>query len=247
MADATNKTNGTETGPIPEDKPEDIFKRMVINDKKQNQRLSANLSKSRSKDGQRTNVRFIVCTLGLLTLSVSQMSRMILNQTIKDMVDPVMLKQRDVTSSTSSSSDDSCPWPEEISEPDTVPVTTYDPMLWIFTSESPTEAYQPPEDPVVDFISNEDDERPVEDSSVQDHVFELQTESEEDPTEDSTIAENSIAENSIVESSTGDSSIAGSSTIETIHEDKFKWTMKQQSYLLGGFFYGYSFFMIPGK
>lgn len=219
-----NHGTSVPSAPRSDDEPNEIFKRMVINDKKQNQRLSVNLSKSNGigsnssshvgKDASRTNVRFIVCTLALFALSVSQMSRMILNQTIKDMVDPSMNKK----DGHSVSSDGSCPWPEEempLSSPSQQDTTTNP----IFS----TEVYQPPEDTVDDFISDITDEKPDNELTSWNDITDGPT------------------------STGGPLEGANSTGIETIHEDRFLWTMKQQSYLLGGFFYGYSFFMIPGE
>jgi len=100
----------------------DIFQKVVINNRKQNQRLSAKLSNGSQKtspnglnNGQPIKndhliqVRFLVCTLGLLSLALSQMSRMVFNLSITSMVDPCMISKR-----TEISSDGSCPWPDEI-------------------------------------------------------------------------------------------------------------------------------------
>lgn len=237
----SGKENGTTIADLPnlDDASGEIFKRMVMNDKKQNQRLSASLSKSanghslgsssKGKDATRTNMRFIVCVLGLFSLSVSQMSRMILNQTIKDMVHPSMHK-KDTSSGDTSISDGSCPWPDDprFSVRDREPESTtsmFDPMLYRMTSDPSTEVYQPTEDSVVEFISDDFEDKPDSD-------FEPDSE---------------ITKPLPIITTTTSTSTPVNETVETIFVDKFYWDMKKQSILLGGFFYGYAFCMIPGE
>lgn len=104
--------------------PNELFKKMVVNNKKQNQRLSANYDQKGTKsslsvnfirDGAKNSpneckplnigLRFIICSLGIAALTMCQMSRMILNLTITSMVDPLVLNQ-----GSDISSDGSCPW-----------------------------------------------------------------------------------------------------------------------------------------
>lgn len=162
-----------------------IFKKMVVSDKEQNKRLSMRISGHKSvasrqkKVGgqvQGTRVRFLICTLGLLAILMSQMSRIILNVCITSMIDPSMLAPKSEVSS-----DGSCP----VVEPVTRDVRSIDPISDFFTNS--------PSEQATDLV-----------------------------TED------------IVE-------------IVADTPDRFRWTIKQQNILLGGFYCSYFVVMIFGE
>lgn len=97
--------------------PNEIFAKVLTNDRIQNKKLAGKLSKSydveeassqQQKAEKASKARFIVCTLGLVSLAMSQMSRTVMNVTIVSMVDPSMIQTHG-----SVSADGSCPWPEE--------------------------------------------------------------------------------------------------------------------------------------
>jgi len=99
------------------DSPKVIFRKMAENDRSQNRRLSESVNglASASMDdlvkngkhqrGNRTSyMRFFVCTMGLLALTLSQGSRMIMNTSITKMVRPDMINKHG-----KASTEGSCP------------------------------------------------------------------------------------------------------------------------------------------
>lgn len=104
----------------PEETPSALFKKMADNDAKQNAKLTGKLQSGHSngvggkkKDGnQPTKIRFFICTLGLISLAMSQMSRMVLNLSIPQMVDPSMVAKKNDDPAVNAA-DGSCPWPED--------------------------------------------------------------------------------------------------------------------------------------
>lgn len=167
-----------------------------------------NQNNSAKKAKPATKMRFVVCTLGLISLAMSQMSRMVLNLSITSMVDPKMLVKPDATKI---SSDGSCPWPEEFNNDlSATPPPVIDPIYFYLTA--PPDWY-----------------------------------------EESNEVENTTSYDVIATSSRSDvdvTTVSDSVVIIDYNEeevDKFKWTIKQQSILLGGFYYSYFFFMILGN
>lgn len=206
---------------VPRDAPPSaLFKKMVINSTDQSfsdalsQRFSSwksdgiNQNNPAKKAKPATKMRFIVCTLGLMSLAMSQMSRMVLNLSITSMVDPKMLVKPDVAKV---SSDGSCPWPEESNNDlTTTQPSVIDPIYFYLTA--------PPN------WSEESNE--IANSTS----FNEPTTSSQSDTEVSTVSDVVVKINPNEE-----------------ELDKFKWTIKQQSVLLGGFYYSYFFFMILGN
>lgn len=186
---------------LDDDEPNVIFKKMVISDREQNRRLSCRASKGKGLSGREilktrrkgpTRVRFAVCTLGLISLLLSSMSRSVINVTITSMIHPSMIE----TKSVNITSEGSCPSDSmkivskrsiDGSQPE-----TYDPIYSYFTDKPETSI---------------NTEAPVSMS---------------------------------VDSSATD-------TEQSPFQDMFKWTIKEQSVLLGGFYYSYFFFMILGE
>lgn len=184
--------------------PNEIFKKMVVID--QDRRgSSGKINSTNQKTGYNGGkIRFIVCTLGLVSLAMSQMSRMVLNLSITSMVDPSMLIKAD---SSKISADGSCPWPEDSEHPSTTPSpsSAIDPILYYLTA--------PP-----DWFDQVASESEIESTT---------------PYEVTTTTNNTLFE--------------ASKPRQDESVDKFKWSIKQQSTLLGGFYYSYFFFMILGK
>lgn len=214
----SNKNQSPDPGDI---EPNVLIEKMVANDHKQNKRLSAKLSiknKSQNQDchldepKRVTKIRYLVCTLGLLSLVTSQMSRMVLNLTITQMVDPSMLEENDLVDDNGS-----CPWPEEelvISEQMTTtlaPPVGYDNFS---TSEPLT---------TVDEMLYFEDVGPVYNSDGDDYH------------------ENTDS-NATQKTNTSDTNKDDNFKVV----DRFKWTVKQQHVLLGGFYYSYFVFMVLG-
>ena len=109
---------GPKGEPARPETPIELFKRMADSDSLQNRRLSASVNglKTASVDDlvrggrhqrRSTKMRFIVCTLGLMSLATSQMARMVLNFSITQMVN------KQAVGKSESSADGSCPWPDE--------------------------------------------------------------------------------------------------------------------------------------
>lgn len=177
-----------------------IFKKMVEADKEQNKRLSVVISCSTGKlinerrKASRFQVRFLVCTVGLFAILLSQMSRIVVNVCITSMIDPSMIVSTD-----SVSSDGSCPV-DELTELTTGSMDV----------NSTTSAY----DPILAFF--EDETYSTKASSIG-----------TDPTTATDTSSTMVAE--------------GPKPV------RFKWTMKEQNLLLGGFYYSYFVFMIFGK
>lgn len=116
--------------------PTEQFKRVVIADAKQNQRLTNKLNGSNSDKAipyskGSTKMRFVVCTLGLISLAMSQMSRMVINQSIPQMIDPMQISHVD---DHSISTDGSCPRPQD----DQTASTTSAPMTSTTPVPEPT-------------------------------------------------------------------------------------------------------------
>lgn len=268
MADSPDHVSSQ---PKPEGSPNEIFHRMVVNDKKQNQRLinkflsgagrydlnqQAMKNNNQVKDDSTrvTWIRFLVCTLGLTSLAMGQMSRMVLNQTITMMVDPRMLKN-DVVSV-----DGSCPWPEEeslavkgVEKPidqaaaattttttTTTSTTTSLPLnltdlttnlnwLWATDSEDNNNDKEHEDD----LINSESISTSIKSTSnmTSNHSDDGGKEKKKD-------------EENKQQLNNGNSAVVGQE--EAIYADKFKWSISKQSVLLGGFYYSYFFFMILG-
>lgn len=190
--------------------PDAVFKRMGANNGerrlssgniKQNDTSSGN----RKSEGNGTKIRFVVCTLGLVSLAMSQMSRMVLNLSITSMVDPSMRAKADTSKI---SSDGSCPWPEDSENP--FIASTMDPAQYYSTA--------PPD------------------------WAERSTDGETSTHSDATT--NESVQPDFTETSVNLTQVESISCQE---EDKFKWSIQQQSTLLGGFYYSYFFFMIIGE
>lgn len=245
--------------------PNELFKKVVLNDAKQNNRLSTkfgasskrNMNNGLPANGQEphskgsTRMRFVVCTLGLMSLAMSQMSRMVINQTITEMVDPKFqaAKEEEKTGGLSApTTDGSCPWPmEDISigpadvmsativtstlsdktstaapsRPATSPTTTFH-LLSVLNQTSPSLVPAPT---TTDQTSTDEDGNMEE---IPD--FELILNEEEGPV------------GPPISNVTGQGEV-----IKSKHPYRgFEWTMKQQGVLLGGFYYSYFVFMILG-
>lgn len=196
------------------DLPEAGFKKVVVNnqhlisssnDHKQNDSASSKGIKQKGAKNS-TKMRFVVCTLGLISLTLSQMSRMVLNLNITSMVDPSMHVK---SNAAEVSSDGSCPWPEESDIALSTPSSVIDPLQFYLTA---------PTDWVEKLAGNE--------TTYYDLITSTQSGQVETIANDNEIEFASSPEESV---------------------DRFKWTMKQQNVLLGGFYYSYFFFMILGN
>jgi MFS family permease len=102
--------------------PAAYFEKVALEDLKQNKRLSrSGMSGTRSyklngaqDDGARvTRMRFVVCTLGVVGMAVSQMSRMVINVSITQMVDKSAHQHSDDNQHQIEAIDGSCPWPAD--------------------------------------------------------------------------------------------------------------------------------------
>lgn len=249
--------------------PNVIFKRMADNDKKQNDRLGSQTFNSKSGKNSdpngRTKIRFLLCTLGLLSLTTSNMSRMVLNNCITSMVDST-------TSSLSNSQlseDGSCPWPEEESS---VATTTCSPsesstsaefqtttklhQLDSTTTFGPIRTFtQSTTSPSLPHITTTTTTTTTTIASETSTKNEDLDESKLDSTdEQGTTSEDVEAfledltsnEPPVKEDETGVEIRMNSTEEVVIVANRFKWSIKQQSVLLGGFYYSYFVFMILG-
>lgn len=225
MSVDTDKNGAKTNQKEPEGSPRQLFKKMELDNYKQNKRLTKKFSTDETSNeingtqdrGPKMGIRFLVCTLGTISLAMSVMSRMVLNLSITKMVDNHHKSNGEVPT------DGSCPWPEYTNlEEDTImcsavspPTTDYPMETTVFTTLEPST---------------------TEPSSVVEHTT---LQHEEEPI---------VLDNC---NNTGiNSTNHNASRIHHdggVHVDRFNWTMKQQGVLLGGFYYSYFVFMILGK
>lgn len=228
-------------------------------------------------------------------MMMCQMSRMVLNMTITEMVDPSMLVQK--SDGTSVSSDGSCPWPEQINQIETVTeyhtdAPTFNSLIDTTTTVAPTtqaSATQPTTTEevwtiVVDTLASLFDTTTYSPSTTEPAplfdtttyipptteptpVSEVETTSTIAPFDyDATAAEDEesispsttethydwirrrrsidATQPSVTANNDDERHDEDQRVDEDVHGDKFKWTMRQQSVLLGGFYYSYFVFMI---
>lgn len=205
--------------------PDELFKKMADGDKAQNKRLSRKFS-GPTLDGLKgpmrvTKVRFLICVLGLISLAMSQMSRMIFNQSITQMVDPRMSSHEGDSSGDKSALDGSCPWPVEEFAVNSTTLTSE--TTTMMTSQGELMSDLP------DF----------QEAMLNPDLVDQQV-SPRGGGEGLTTT--SSANKLRSHNGTDHSHLAD----DEIQVDRFMWTMQQQNTLLGGFYYSYSFLMVLG-
>lgn len=207
--------------------PNQTFMRMVMNDAKQNRRLSSRLSQASierdstmkgNEPDKGSKMRFVVCTLGLLSLTMSNMSRMVLNLSITSMVDPSMLAHAK-NDNELVSADGSCPWPEEE-------------LLEVFEAEQQQANLTSPQP---EHIVNLDDTNNV-----------TTTVSSVEMIEDTTVSDGGETTQQVSDSNATTTSSDQHHLSKEYPYPRFKWTIKQQNMILGGFYYSYFVFMVLG-
>lgn len=259
MNESTININGSGGNEI---KPDEIFKRMVLKDKEQNKRLGA-LSRSdesssfNRRDGNKTEkqtiVRYFICVLGLLSLTTSQMSRIVLNQSITVMIDESMLETTGV------SKDGSCPAPAETISPTnlttssttttSIPSTTTPiPTTTILTTMSSTT--------VTEVLTDEPCTADSRAETVSTFNWQDLTTVTEEASQTNTSPEIST-QGEWEQSDYADKGAEPEATVGDINQqevkrkvvegERFSWDNNRRSTLLGSFYYGYFVFMIPGK
>ncbi|CAA2962122.1 sialin-like [Olea europaea subsp. europaea] len=169
------------------DSPNGTIRKMVLNGQfintspKFDERYN---SESMDSPPKTTKMRFVVCTLGIISLAMSQMSRSVINYCITSMVDPRMIQSNETVSSGGS-----------------CPLSGYDQSKNVYFTQK--------------------------------KIFDA----------------NQTHYNTRIERSTDSEAyhelISKSQDMKT-YEDKFMWTIEEQSFVLGGFFYSYFLFMIVG-
>ncbi|CAA2962120.1 inorganic phosphate cotransporter [Olea europaea subsp. europaea] len=236
-----SQLTGSEVNKSSEELADVIFKRMVTNDKKQNQVLKNKLSKGSGSRGEKvsgqdeaeksTGMRFVVVTLGVLSLAMSMMCRGTINYCITSMIDPRMnnanktlVTGNEVLENLNNNSD---------------------PILFYMTTEYPTQNSD--ELPTTTTIATTD-------ATIDSTTSASTTESiDESTTTIETTTQTAIetTTQSIIETTTNlilDSTTTQISTVDenASQNDKFMWSTKDQSLIKGGFYYSYFFFMVLG-
>lgn len=247
----------------PDSSPGQQLKRVLLNDALQNKRLAAKFngysasfpkcqptnspSNSNMSNGHATKMRFIVCSLGLISLAMSQMSRMVLNQSIVQMVNEAA-KEADV------SADGSCPWPEneETAKDEVISATTSAPLDIGQSEKTTTTTGASPRSTISKASTSLPDatmhlwwtttalptSRPA---TASDAPNRLDENMEELPDFEEELTEETFRENQPTNQTNGTNTHAAPPEYP-----RYEWTMRQQSVLLGGFYYSYFVFMVLG-
>ena len=254
--------------PRPPSPEEELLSKLVLDNEKQNERLWArcnapgkvtigNGGGGKTSDNGVTKMRFLVCILGLMSLAMSQMSRMVINQTITQMVDPSMKEvKKDDAGSTKTGTieaDGSCPWtPEEApksveapdSKSDIEPETEPQPAQSIIWLNSTVITPNASSTVHVDSDKNMDD-LPDENDILNEESL---TEADE-PTSQPADSSQTEVSTTLKQATDTDESAKSGHNQEATDEpayDRFKWSMKEQGIIMGGFYYSYFVFMILG-